>query len=75
MGDHPTMISPWDGYCFEFTKEASEAAFKAIKQKCQPAYGSDPDLKAALMATIPAAPTTTLGQELLADEIFKKLTS
>lgn len=73
MGDL-TIISPWDGTVFKFTKEASEAAFKAIKKKFQPAYGSDADLKAALMATIPAASTTTLEQELLADELFKKLT-
>lgn len=76
MGDHLTINSPWEGSVFEFTKEACEDALQAIKKGCQPAYGSDADLKAALMATIPKSGfTTTLGQELLADEIFKKLTS
>ena len=80
MGDNLIINSPWDWTVFEFTKEASDALFKAIKKKCEAAYGSDADLKAVLKAnklptTILAAPTTTFEQERLADEIFKKLTS
>lgn len=81
MGDL-TINSPWDETVFKFTKEAIEAAspWKLLQYTNTPNTLDNTierlwsDSSMAEMATIPAASTTTLEQELLADELFKKLT-